>query len=219
MKKRIGLALTLLLAVGVIVLLAAVGWVLEIAATAPDIKTLKPIDKGAVSVVYAADGSRLGYVQSDTVRLPIVWTKMPLVAREATVAIEDRRFYRHGAIDLPGIARAAFKNILSGHTIQGGSTITQQLVRQLYIQNPKRDTLIALCRFFRVSPTYFFPELDGLDTPDGAALAQADLINALMATINLPPEAKRQLAAFLRTLQPEQLDENLECSVEAVEAE
>ncbi|MFL5885686.1 MAG: transglycosylase domain-containing protein, partial [Thermoleophilaceae bacterium] len=138
-RKRVGLALTLVFAAGVIALLAAVGWVLEIAATAPDIKTLKPIDKGASSVVYAADGSRLGYVQSDTVRLPITWRKMPPVVREATVAIEDRRFYRHGAIDLPGIARAAIKNILSGHTIQGGSTITQQLVRALYIQNPKRD--------------------------------------------------------------------------------
>src|SRR3954449_13453084 len=138
-KKRIGLALTLVFAVVCSGGLAAVGWVLEIAATAPDIKTLKPIDKGASSVVYAADGSRLGYVQSDTVRLPVIWRKMPPVVRQATVAIEDRRFYRHGAIDLPGIARAAFKNILSGHTIQGGSTITQQLVRALHIQNPKRD--------------------------------------------------------------------------------
>src|SRR3954453_13435064 len=138
-KKRIGLALTLVFAVVCIGGLAAVGWVLEIAASAPDIKSLKPIDKGASSVIYAADGSRLGYVSSDTVRVPIAWKKMPLVMRQATVAIEDRRFYHHGGVDLPGIARAAMKNVLSGHTIQGGSTITQQLVRALYIQNPKRD--------------------------------------------------------------------------------
>src|SRR4051794_3093925 len=138
-KKRIGLALTLLLAVGCIAILAVVGWVLEVAATAPDIKALKPIDKGSSSVIYAADGSRLGYVTSDTIRLPIGWRKMPLVARQATVAIEDRRFYHHGGVDIPGIVRAAMKNVLSGHTIQGGSTITQQLVRALYIQNPKRD--------------------------------------------------------------------------------
>ena len=87
------------------------------------------------------------------------------------------------------------------------------------IQNPKRDTLLALCRFFQVSPTYFFPELDELGASDGSAPAQADLVNALMATITLPPEAKRQLAAFLRTLQTEHPDENLECLVEAVEAQ
>jgi transcriptional regulator with XRE-family HTH domain len=69
------------------------------------------------------------------------------------------------------------------------------------IQNPKRDTMIALCRFFQVSPTYFFPELDGLDTPDGSAPAQADQVNALMTTISLAPAAKQKLAAFLRTLQ------------------
>src|SRR2546421_5022635 len=138
-KKRIGLALTLVFAAGCIGVLAAVGWVLEVAATAPDIKSLKPIDKGAASVIYASDGSRLGYVTSDTIRIPVKWTKMPLLARQATVAIEDRRFYRHGGVDIPGIVRAGFKNIVSGHTIQGGSTITQQLVRALYIQNPKRD--------------------------------------------------------------------------------
>src|SRR5881227_1223785 len=138
-KKRIGLALTLVFAAGCIGALAAVGWVLEVAATAPDIKSLKPIDKGAASVIYASDGSRLGYVTSDTIRIPVKWSKVPLVVRQATVAIEDRRFYRHGGVDIPGIIRAAFKNVMSGHTIQGGSTITQQLVRALYIQNPKRD--------------------------------------------------------------------------------
>jgi penicillin-binding protein 1A len=138
-KQRVLLALTLVFAAGCIGVLAVVGWVLEVAATAPDIKSLKPIDKGSASVIYAADGSRLGYVTSDTIRIPVAWTKMPLVARQATVAIEDRRFYHHGGVDIPGIIRAAFKNIMSGHTIQGGSTITQQLVRSLYIQNPKRD--------------------------------------------------------------------------------
>src|SRR3954451_20410633 len=101
-KKRIGLALTLVFAGGCIGGLAAVGWVLEIAASAPDIKSLKPIDKGASSVIYAADGSRLGYVKSDTIRVPIKWSKMPLVMRQAIVAIEDRRFYHHGGVDIPG---------------------------------------------------------------------------------------------------------------------
>src|SRR2546430_4694683 len=134
--KKVGLALTLVFAVVCIVILAAVGWVLEIAATTPDIKSLKPIDKGASSVIYAADGSRLGYVSADTVRVPIAWQKMPLVARQATVAIEDRRFYRHGAIDGPGIGRAGFKNNVAGHTIQGGSPLTPHLGRAPYIQKP-----------------------------------------------------------------------------------
>ena len=51
--------------------LSVVGYVLAVAATAPDIDELKPIDKGASSEIFAADGSRLGYVQSDTIRQPI----------------------------------------------------------------------------------------------------------------------------------------------------
>ena len=59
--------------------------------------------------------------------------------RRATVAIEDERFYKHGGVDLNAIVRAGIKNLESGKTVQGGSTITQQLVRALYIKDPKRN--------------------------------------------------------------------------------
>ena len=57
---------------------------------------------------------------------------------DATVAIEDKNFFHHGALDSAGIARAAWKDVLAGgKPVQGASTITQQLVRNLYIQNPE----------------------------------------------------------------------------------
>src|SRR5204862_3291781 len=56
---------------------------------------------------------------------------------KATVAIEDRRFYQHGAIDYQGTLRALIADIRAGHAVQGGSTITQQLVRNLYISREK----------------------------------------------------------------------------------
>jgi len=59
--------------------------------------------------------------------------------RSATVAIEDARFYKHHGVDFEGIVRAAMKNIQNRKTVQGGSTITQQLVRALYIKDPRRD--------------------------------------------------------------------------------
>ena len=138
-RSRLLLAFGLVVAVVGLVALSAVGWVISIAATAPDIDELKPIDKGSSSVIYAADGSRLGYVQSDSVRTPVEWDDMPLAIRQATVAIEDRRFYEHSGVDFEGVIRAGVKNITSGKTVQGGSTITQQLVRALYIKDPKRD--------------------------------------------------------------------------------
>jgi penicillin-binding protein 1A len=134
-----------LLALGVlgttiaIALLSVLGYVLAVAATAPDLSELKPEDKGETSVIYAADGSRLGFVQSDEVRTPIPWSDMTLDLRRATVAIEDQRFYHHKGVDYGAIVRAGIKNLESGRTVQGGSTITQQLVRALYIKDPKRN--------------------------------------------------------------------------------
>jgi penicillin-binding protein 1A len=58
--------------------------------------------------------------------------EIPDVVREATVAIEDRRFYEHQGVDFEGIVRAAIKNLESKKDIQGGSTLTMQLVRNLY---------------------------------------------------------------------------------------
>ena len=131
----VALALAALLVAG----LSGVGYVFAIAADAPDPAGLKPIDKGASSIIYAADGSRLGYVQSDTIRTPITWKQMPPVVRQATVAIEDERFYRHKGVDAQAVGRALFEDVLAQRSKQGGSTITQQLVRQLYIEKPQRN--------------------------------------------------------------------------------
>jgi penicillin-binding protein 1A len=114
-------------------------YVITVAASAPSIAKLTPIEEGTNSVIFAADGSRLGYIQSDTARQPVTLEQIPQQLQEATIAIEDRNFYRHGGIDPSGIARAALADIKAGRTVQGGSTITQQLVRNRYIVDPKRD--------------------------------------------------------------------------------
>ena len=133
------LALGVIATVCVIAVLALAGYVLAIASTAPDLDELKPADKGQISVVYAADGSRLGFVQSDILRRVVPWDDIPVDLRRATVAIEDERFYKHKGVDLSAIVRAGIKNLESGETVQGGSTLTQQLVRALYIKDPQRN--------------------------------------------------------------------------------
>ena len=79
--------------------MSVAGYVIAIAASAPALDELKPNDKGESSVIYAADGSRLGYVQSDEIRTPIDWEQMPADLRNATVAIEDENFYKHAGVD------------------------------------------------------------------------------------------------------------------------
>jgi penicillin-binding protein 1A len=134
----------LLVAFGVLAVLAigvigVASWVLDVAAKAPSLAACKPVEKGGNTTIYASDGSKLGVVRSDVARAPVSIERIPKSLQHATVAIEDERFYEHGGIDPEAIARAALKNLEAGKTVEGGSTITQQLVRNLCIRNPARD--------------------------------------------------------------------------------
>jgi penicillin-binding protein 1A len=102
-----------------------------------DLSSLQPVAIGQNSFVYAADGSLLGSIPAERNRQPLQLDEMSPWLGKATVAIEDRRFYDHGGLDYEGILRAALKNVEEGGIVQGGSTITQQLVRNLYIGNER----------------------------------------------------------------------------------
>ena len=113
--------------------IAAVGYVLHVAQSAPALATLRPILSYGSSQVFAANGTRLGFIQSDDLRSPIAWGEIPTDLKNATVAIEDQRFYKNDGVDLTGIFRSAVKDITHGAALQGGSTITMQLMRNLYL--------------------------------------------------------------------------------------
>jgi 1A family penicillin-binding protein len=68
------------------------------------------------------------------------WTpidRIPVFLQKAVVAIEDSRFYEHGGIDIRGIARALVKDVVKGKLAEGGSTITQQLIKNRYLSGAK----------------------------------------------------------------------------------
>jgi penicillin-binding protein 1A len=102
-----------------------------------DLDSLRSVRIGSNSFVYAADGSLLGSIPADRNREPVTAADMSLWMRKATIAIEDRRFFQHGGIDVEGIARAAVADVRAGEIVEGGSTITQQLVRNLYISRER----------------------------------------------------------------------------------
>ena len=89
--------------------------------------------EGHASILYASDGTRLGVLGASRDRIPVAFAQISPVMRQAIVAIEDRRFYSHGGIDYLGIARALTDDVRTGSIAQGGSTIEQQLVRNLYL--------------------------------------------------------------------------------------
>jgi penicillin-binding protein 1A len=107
------------------------------AALSCDLSSLRPVTIGQNSFIYAADGSTLGSIPAERNRQPRGIEDISHWVPEATVAIEDRRFYNHIGVDVSGVLRALVKNVEAGKIVEGGSTITQQLVRNLYIGNEK----------------------------------------------------------------------------------
>jgi penicillin-binding protein 1A len=103
-----------------------------------NLSKLRPARIGANSFVYAADGSLLGSIPAERNREPVALGRISPWMRKSTIAIEDRRFYQHGGIDVEGIARAFWRDVRAGRVVEGGSTITQQLVRNLYIRKNER---------------------------------------------------------------------------------
>src|SRR4051795_10854915 len=118
---------------------AVASWVLNVAADAPSLAACKQVDRTGNSVIYAGDGSKLGLIESDEARDPVAIERIPKNVQLATVAIEDQRFYEHGGVDPEGILRAAVKDLEAGKAVEGGSTITQQLVRNLCIADPQQN--------------------------------------------------------------------------------
>jgi penicillin-binding protein 1A len=102
-----------------------------------DLSSLRSVRIGQNTFLYAADGSLLGSIPAERNRQPVKADQMSLWLRKATIAVEDRRFFEHGGVDIEGIARAAVADIRAGAIVEGGSTITQQLVRNLYISRER----------------------------------------------------------------------------------
>ncbi|MGZ6544427.1 MAG: penicillin-binding protein [Actinomycetota bacterium] len=93
----------------------------------------RSIPLAQTSFLYASDGSLITELHAGVDRVILSRTQMPQTISDAVVAIEDKRFYYHHGFDLRAIIRAAYADVSAGHIVEGGSTITQQLVKQLYV--------------------------------------------------------------------------------------
>jgi penicillin-binding protein 1A len=102
-----------------------------------DLSALQPVRQADSSLVYGANGSLIGVLPAVENRTAVVQSAISPWMPKSTVAIEDRRFYQHGGIDPEGILRAFVADVSAGRIVQGGSTITQELVRNLYLSQDK----------------------------------------------------------------------------------
>jgi penicillin-binding protein 1A len=104
--------------------------------TLPDVDdALTPTRRPAVTIV-SADGAEIATVGDNFAR-PVTVAELPAAVPDAVISIEDRRFYDHFGLDVFGLARAAWANVRAGGIVQGGSTITQQAAKTLFL-TPER---------------------------------------------------------------------------------
>ena len=119
---------------GAIVAGAALGY---FALTLPDTNQLTVAERRPSVTILAADGGIIATF-GDLFGQPLTLKEMSPYLPKAVVATEDRRFYNHFGIDPVGLIRAVFTDLRSGHLVQGGSTITQQLAKTVFL-SPERN--------------------------------------------------------------------------------
>jgi penicillin-binding protein 1A len=136
-RRRLSIAIKLLLVLAVLAIGALVTAVYIAREQLPSFDELKSSPNGQMIRVHAADGTVLVSIgPSYGEWLP--FDRVPRVMRDATIAVEDKRFYSHLGVDPIGVARSVKVRFDRGRWVQGGSTITQQLARNVFLNNQKK---------------------------------------------------------------------------------
>lgn len=127
------------------------GYLWILASSLPDLRAdPNAFHVAETSILFAADGTVLAEWHDEQDRIVVSKDIIPVRLKEAMVAIEDKRFYEHGGVDLQGITRAFSVNSRAGEIRQGGSTITQQTVKLLFTDGERtftrkmKEALLAL---------------------------------------------------------------------------
>lgn len=137
MLKGRSLLFYLFLLLTAVLIGGSVGFFLYSVWDLPEVQTLEEYKPSITSRVYSDNNRLLAefFVEN---RTPVALDNVPEHLIQALIATEDARFYRHRGMDLRGIARAMYRNIRAGKIVEGGSTLTQQLSKVLFL-TPERS--------------------------------------------------------------------------------
>ncbi len=134
--KILGRVLLLLL---VVTVLGGGGFYIYLKRGLPDVRQIETFRPNGTILMTARDGTII-YAGGTGPREKVTSSQIPKILKQALVASEDRRFYEHNGVDIIGIGRAIVSNIRRGEFVEGGSTITQQLARVMFLSRDKNLT-------------------------------------------------------------------------------
>jgi len=134
--KLILIVLLILMSIGVVMAGLSGGAILEVMKTAPKIDAnIIKYEMSQNSTIVDEDGKEVDSIATKEYREIVDYDKIPENLKHAFVAVEDERFYKHPGLDPQSIIGSAIENFRAGGIVRGGSTITQQLARNTYLNN------------------------------------------------------------------------------------
>ncbi len=136
-KRKVTFYLTILILLSVVLL--ALGLYIFLITEIPSVKALKDLTNKPVSTIYGIH-EEVAYIVVPDNKIFVPNSKIPKYVREAFLAAEDADFYKHRGVDLHSVLRAVIANAIHGRVVQGGSTITQQVIKSL-ILGPEKSML------------------------------------------------------------------------------
>ncbi len=149
LNRRLRIAATIIVSIAGLVGLAFLATYYYLKPTLPDVAVLRDVRLQVPLRVFSRDGKLLAQIGEQR-RVPVTWGQIPPVVVQAVLAAEDDRFFQHPGVDWQGIARAIVVAATTMEASQGGSTLTQQLVRTTLITKEKqlrrklREVFLAL---------------------------------------------------------------------------
>jgi len=193
-----------------VVAVGALAWYASRVPIPPETPTI------GTTVILAADGTRLASLDGGQDRTPVKLDKVPQVVRDAVLAAEDRKFYEHGGIDPFGIVRALWADLRNKGSRQGGSTITQQYVKNAYVGGDRsaahkaREAVIAVKLEQRLSKDQILERyLNAIYLGRGAYGVEAGSKAWFGRSVTaLGPNEATYLAALIRSPETTSVDRN-----------
>ena len=116
------------------------GTIVAVSRNLPPLDELSRQTNAQTTYIYDRNGQVIATLHGAENRTVVPSKAIPTIMKEATVAVEDKRFYEHHGVDFEGLVRALWADLRAGSVVQGGSTITEQFVKQAYVGNDRNIT-------------------------------------------------------------------------------